>query len=60
MAQPVKGLTLDLSSGHGPTVHEFEPCIGLRADSVETAWDSLSLSSFSVLLPITLCLFLSK
>ena len=42
MAQLVKRLTLDFGSGRKCTVHEFEPHIGLCADSVELAWDSLS------------------
>ena len=42
VAQLVKLPTLDFGSGHDLTVHEFEPRIGLCADSVETAWDSLS------------------
>ena len=44
MAQSVKRLTLDLGSGHDLSVREFEPRIGLWADSVEPAWDSVSLS----------------
>ena len=35
-------MTLDFGSGHDLTVREFEPHIGLRTDSVEPAWDSLS------------------
>ena len=42
LAQLVKRWALDFSSGHDLTVHEFEPCIRLCADSVEPAWDSLS------------------
>ena len=42
MAQSVKHPTLGFSSGHDLTVGEFEPCIGLRADNAEPAWDSLS------------------
>ena len=42
MTQSVKHLTLDFSSGHDITVHEFEPHIGLCADSAEPAWDPLS------------------
>ena len=30
-------------SGHDLAVHEFKPLIGLYTDSVEPAWDSLSL-----------------
>ena len=43
MAQLVKFLTLGLGSGHGLTVCEIEPCIGLCADSLQPARDSLSL-----------------
>ena len=42
MAQSVKHPTLDFSSGHDLTVPEFEPHVGLHADSAEPAWDSLS------------------
>ena len=42
VTQSVKHLTLDFRSGHGLTVHEFEPGIRLCADSVVPAWDSLS------------------
>ena len=42
MAQLVKHLTLDFSSGHGLIVCEFEPHVQLCADSEEPAWDSLS------------------
>ena len=41
--ESVKRPTLDLSSGHDLTIHEFEPHVGLSAESVESAWDSLSL-----------------
>ena len=41
VAQSVKRLTLHFSSGHVLMVHEIEPCIGLCADSVGPAWDSL-------------------
>ena len=57
MVQPVKRPTLDFSSGHDLTVHEFEPHIGLCADSVEPAWDSPFLS-LSVPLPLMLSLSL--
>ena len=43
MAQSVKRPTLGFGSVHDLTVCGFEPCIGLCADSVEPAWDSLSL-----------------
>ena len=44
MAQLVKYPTLDFGSGHDFVVCEFEPLVGLCADSVEPPWDSLSLS----------------
>ena len=37
----VKRPTLDFAPSHDLTVCESEPCIGLCADSVEPAWDSL-------------------
>ena len=43
VAHSVKRLTLDLSSGHDLKVCEFEPHVGLCADSMELAWGSLSL-----------------
>ena len=46
MTQLVKRLTLDSASGHDLMVHEIEPHIGLWAEGVEPAWDSLS-HSFS-------------
>ena len=42
VALSVKHPTLDLGSGHNPTIHGAEPCIGLCADNGESAWDSLS------------------
>ena len=42
VAQWVKCLTLDLCSGHDLMVVEIEPQLGLCADSVEPAGDSLS------------------
>ena len=42
MVQSVKRLTLGFSIGHDLMVREFEPHIGLHADSAEPAWDSLS------------------
>ena len=42
MAQSVKRLTLDFSSGHGLTVGELQPHVGLCADSTESAWGPLS------------------
>ena len=43
VAQSVKGLTLDFSSGHDLMVREFEPRVGLHTDGAEPACDSLSL-----------------
>ena len=57
VAQLVERPTLGFSSGHDLTVCEFEPCIGLCADSAEPAWDSLSPSlSASSLLACSLSL----
>ena len=42
MALPVKHLTADFSPGHDLAVRECEPRVGLCADGVEPAWDSLS------------------
>ena len=42
MAQSIKPPTLDFSLGHALTVLEFEPCVRLYADIVESAPDSLS------------------
>ena len=53
--QSVKRPTLDFSSGYDLTVGGFEPLTGLCADSVEPAWDSLSLP-----LPLPCLLLLSK
>ena len=44
MAQSVERLTHDFGSGHDLTVRGIEPHVGLCADSMEPAWDSLSLS----------------
>ena len=41
-AQSAKRPTLGFVSGHDLTVRGFEPRVGLCADSVEPAWDSLS------------------
>ena len=55
-ARSVKSPTLDFGSGHDLTVREFKPHVGLGADSMEPASDSLfpSLSA-----PLTLVLSLS-
>ena len=43
MAQLVERLTLDFDSGHALMVRGIEPRVGLCANSMEPAWDSLSL-----------------
>ena len=43
MAQLVEHPTLGFGSDHRDlTIHETEPHVGLRVDSMEPAWDSLS------------------
>ena len=42
VAQSVNHPTVDFSSDHDLMVHEFEPRVRLRADSMEPAWDFLS------------------
>ena len=42
MALSVEHPTLGFGSGHDLMVHEFEPLVGLCADSAESAWDSVS------------------
>ena len=42
MVQSVKHPTLDFGSGHDLRVRRIEPCVGLCADIMEPAWDSLS------------------
>ena len=42
VAQLVKHCTVGLGSGHDLTVCEFEPCMGLCAEGMEPAWDSVS------------------
>ena len=59
VAQSVKHLTLDFSSGHNLTVPGIEPGVELHADSAEPAWYSLSLSSLSLPLPNSCALSLS-
>ena len=58
VTESVKHLTVDFGADHALTVYEFEPCVGLSADSVEPAWDSLSLSLTAPPL-LVLCLSLS-
>ena len=51
MTQSVKRLTLGFGSGHDLMVCEFEPLVGLCADSAEPARDNLS-ASLSLFLKI--------
>ena len=44
VAPSVKHPTLGFGSGHDLMVHEFDPHVGLHADTMEPAWNSLSLS----------------
>ena len=55
MAQSVEHLTLGFGSGHDLAAHEFEPHMGLRADSAGPASDSLS-PSLSASPPLALSL----
>ena len=43
VVQSVKHQTLGFGSGTNLTVREIELCVGLCTDSVEPAWDSISL-----------------
>ena len=52
----VKRPTLGFGSGHDLTVRGVEPHTGLCADSVEPAWDSLSLSVSAPPLSLSLSL----
>ena len=61
MAQLVRRLTFGFSSGHDLMVCEFEPHVGLQADSMEPAWDSFSPSlSTPPLLALCLSLKINK
>ena len=57
MVQSVKRPTLGFDSGHDLTVREFQPRVGLWADSTELARDPLS---FSLSAPPLLTLSLSQ
>ena len=59
MAQLVKCPTVGFSPGQDLMVHGFKPCIRLCADSVETAWDSVSSLCPPPLLTLSLSLSLS-
>ena len=52
VALSVECPTLDFGSGHDLVAGEFGPCVRLRADSAEHAWDSLS-STLSLSLPLS-------
>ena len=54
MAQSAERLTLNFVSGPDLVVCGFEPCVRLRADRAEPAWDSLSssLSAPPLLMPV--------
>ena len=60
MTQSVKHLTLGVGSSHDLTVGEFEPYVGVCADDVDPAWDSLSPSCSALppahVLPLSLSL----
>ena len=55
MAQSVKHPSLGFGSGHDLMVRETEPHVRLCIDSMEPAWDSLSLS-----LSLALCLKINR
>ena len=57
MAQLVKVLTLDFSSGHDHMICEIELRVGLCTDNMEPAWNYLSPSLSA---PYLLTLSLSK
>ena len=42
VAQSIKHLTLDFSSGHDLVVRVFKPLVWLHTDGAEPAWDSFS------------------
>ena len=56
--QSIRRLILDFGSCHDLKVREFEPHMGLCADSAEPAWDSLSFF-LSAPLPLVLACSLS-
>ena len=61
VAQSIKHLTFGFRSGRDLTVRGFESCVGLLADSAESAWDSLSLSlSLSAPPPLSLSVSQTK
>ena len=53
MTQSVKHPTLHIGSDHDLMVHEFEPHVGLCADSAEPTWDSLSLPLHACVPPLS-------
>ena len=60
VAQSGKQQTLEFGSGHDLMVRVFGHSVGLHADSVEAAWDSLSPSLSAPPHALSLCLSLSK
>ena len=54
------GWAADFGSGHDLVAHEFEPRVGLCADGLEPASDSVSPPSAPPLLTLSLSLSLSK
>ena len=57
VAPLVKRPTIDFGPGHDLMTSEFEPPVGLWANSAESAWDSLSPSlSAPPSLTLSLCL----
>ena len=56
MGSAVKHPTLGFRSGHDLTVHEFDPQVGLYADTVEPVSDSVSPSLSA---PFPLAVYLS-
>ena len=59
VVQSVEHPTLDFGTGHDLTVPGFEPQVGIYADGVEPAWDSLSLP-LCLPLPCSLSLKINK
>ena len=62
MAQSVVCPIRDVGLGHDLMGHGMEPCVGLHADNVEPAWDSLfpSLLSLACSLPLSLSKQINK
>ena len=63
VAPLVKPLTLDFGLGHGLENLKIKPLVGFHADSVEPAWDALSLPllySCTLSLSLSLSLKINK